>query len=59
MQRLVQKEKDVSQLQSEIDHLKSLNPAEIYESVRCYQIQMPVCVDFVLFLEINLIGGTN
>ena len=34
MQRLVQKEKLVSQLQSEIDHLKSSNPVETRESVR-------------------------
>ena len=34
MQRLVQKEKLVLQLQSELDNLKSLNPVEIRESVR-------------------------
>ena len=34
MQRLVQKEKLVLQLQSELDDLKSSNPVEIRESVR-------------------------
>ena len=46
VQRLIQKEKQVSQMQSEIDHLKSLNPIEIRESVSCYRIQMHVHVDF-------------
>jgi hypothetical protein len=34
VQRLVQKEKYVVQLQSEIDQLKSSNPVEVRESVR-------------------------
>jgi len=46
VQRLVQKERQVSQMQSEIDHLKSLNPAEIRESVSCYRIQMHVRAGF-------------
>ncbi len=33
MQRLVQKEKHVLRLQSELDHLKSSNPVEIRENV--------------------------
>jgi hypothetical protein len=40
VQRLVQKEKLVLQLQSELDNLKSSNPVEVRESVRFSRIYM-------------------
>ena len=51
MQRLVQKEKHVTQLQSEIDRLKLLNPVEIRENVRHYHIKMRIYADFGPFLS--------
>ena len=48
MQRLVQKEKLVLQLQSELDNLKSSNPVEIRESVRLSHIPKRLRADFHL-----------
>ena len=49
MQRLVQKEKLVLQLQSELDNFKSSNPVEIRESVRFSHILMRLRADFHSF----------
>ena len=53
MQRLVQKEKLVLQLQSELDNLKSSNPVELRESVRFSRIPMRLRADFRLHSPIQ------
>jgi len=53
VQRLVQKEKLVLQLQSELDNLKSSNHIEIRESVRFSRIPMRLRADFHLHSPIQ------
>jgi hypothetical protein len=54
VQRLVQKEKLVLQLQSELDNLKFSNPVEIRESVRFSSIPMRLRADFRLYSPTQL-----
>jgi diaphanous 1 len=53
VQRLVQKEKHVLQLQSEIDQLKSSNPIEIRESVRFPAYQRVFVLTFAHVPKLN------
>ena len=59
VQRLVQKERLVVQLQSELDHLKSSNPVENRESVRFSRIPMSLWADFHLHSSTQQLNETG